>query len=352
MKYILVIMLFSVLTLKSQAAEKYEFYNSVRSLGMGGARIAVVNDETSLIINPAGLGRLRDYYGTIIDPEVEYGTGTEMAISTDIMAGVDPQRGLNALTNTGTTRSYTRVQVFPSIVLPNFGFGVLGKYRMSAEISGADYNLNYENDFAAIVGFNFRLFDGRMKLGFNTKVINRAEMKGTFSAAATGLSMASDGKEGLGVGMDLGMLLTAPWKSLPTLAVVARDFGDTSFTTEGMFNTTATKPDTIPQTYDVGLAISPILGKRTRSTFSIEARDVLNMSGYDDVTKLYHFGSEFNFYDAIFLRFGYHQRYWTAGMEFAVNNVQLQCATYSEELGTGAVKQEERRYVFKFAYRF
>ena len=55
----------------AEARELHEFYNGVRCLGMGGACAAVVNDETALLVNPAALGKLRDYYGTILDPEVE-----------------------------------------------------------------------------------------------------------------------------------------------------------------------------------------------------------------------------------------------------------------------------------------
>src|SRR4051812_9789976 len=51
------------------AREVRENYNGIRTLAMGGASIAVVNDETALLINPAGLGKLRDFYGTLFDPE-------------------------------------------------------------------------------------------------------------------------------------------------------------------------------------------------------------------------------------------------------------------------------------------
>ena len=40
----------------------FEFYRGVRQMGMGGASIAVVNDETAPLSNPNGLGRLRDYF--------------------------------------------------------------------------------------------------------------------------------------------------------------------------------------------------------------------------------------------------------------------------------------------------
>ena len=55
------------------AQEIRENYNGVRSLGMGGASIAVVNDETALLLNPAALGKLSD-------PEIE--TLTDVFLST------------------------------------------------------------------------------------------------------------------------------------------------------------------------------------------------------------------------------------------------------------------------------
>ncbi len=53
------------------AQERYETYNGVRMLGMGGAGVATVNDETALLVNPAALGKLRDVFVTIVDPEVD-----------------------------------------------------------------------------------------------------------------------------------------------------------------------------------------------------------------------------------------------------------------------------------------
>ena len=48
-----------------------------------------------------------------------------------------------------------------------------------------------------------------------------------------------------------------------------------------------------------------------------------------------------------------NQRYWTAGLELAIANYQLQLASYGEEIGTGpSATREDRRYIFKFAYRF
>ena len=68
--------------------------------------------------------------------------------------------------------------------------------------------------------------------------------------------------------------------------------------------------------------------------------------------KLIHAGMEFNFGDVFFMRAGYNQRYWTAGLELASEHFQYQLASYGEEVGTKDTPKEDRRYVFKFAFRF
>ncbi|MCB0357633.1 MAG: hypothetical protein KDD40_11525, partial [Bdellovibrionales bacterium] len=83
-----------------------------------------------------------------------------------------------------------------------------------------------------------------------------------------------------------------------------------------------------------------------------EFRDALNVAEEEDVNRRIHAGIEFNFSDALFVRAGMNQRYWTAGLELAVMNYQIQLATYGEDIGPDNTPLEDRRYVGKFAYRF
>jgi len=107
---------------------------------------------------------------------------------------------------------------------------------------------------------------------------------------------------------------------------------------------------------DVGIALFPISSKRTRVSWTAEYRDVLTASEEFDVYRRIHTGIELNIADALFLRAGMNQRYWTAGLEFAMANYQLQAATYGEEIGTATATtitpREDRRYTLKFAFRF
>ncbi|NQZ01375.1 MAG: hypothetical protein HRT45_11995 [Bdellovibrionales bacterium] len=351
----------SLFTLQVNAQEHYEFYTGVRQLGMGGAGIAVVNDETALLTNPAGLGKLRDYFVTVADPEIEVGSDNSAFFATDQQKSFTLQEVLNQARNPDNIgkRLHTKAQVFPSFVVPNFGFGFLGKYEMDAEVTEANtanFDVRYNNDFAFVAGFNFRFWDGRIKVGVNTRVINRVNITSTLSAASTDLKINDVAEEGIGIASDVGLIVTAPWDWLPTISAVVRDVGNTTYDLRAGLLTGAgdsRRPAPTEQSIDAAVALFPIVGKRTRMTWTAEYRGVLTAADEEDSMKRIHTGFELNFRDAFFLRGGMNQRYWTAGLELAIANYQLQLASYGEEIGTGpSATREDRRYIFKFAYRF
>ncbi|MNJ99734.1 hypothetical protein D3C87_175150 [compost metagenome] len=338
------------------AQERRSFYSGVRCLGMGGACIAVVNDETALAVNPAALGKLRDVYGTIFDPELE-GNGNlpgfyqESAFSNpfsleDIKGALDGKRG---------DQYHAKLQVMPSFVARNFGIGLLGNYILDAKMSddGSTIDTFYRNDLAFLVGFNFRFFDGRVKLGFNARLISRIEVDNDAVSSTGSLGYSSIGSEGVGLGTDIGLILTAPWTYLPTVSAVLRDVGGTSFDqASGVRLSTTDRPGLIKQDLDVAAALFPIHSRYVRSAWTVEYRGLLTSGDEPDKAKLLHGGLELNFGDVFFFRAGYNQRYWTSGFEVASEKFQWQFATYGEEIGTQAAPREDRRYTLKFAYRF
>jgi hypothetical protein len=352
------LLLLLFLTVNSFAAERYEFYNGARQMGMGGAAVAVVNDETALILNPAALGKLRDKYLTLVDPEIHMGANTAQILKAqnyDLTKAMDPQDLLNLLLANPDKHFHSKAQMFPSLVFPNFGVGLLASYNYDAEnvTSTSMYHLRYRNDYAALIGYNFRFFDGIIKLGFNGKYINRVETDQSMANTSTNLKWGNLVNEGVGIGSDVGLILTAPWEYLPTLAVVARDVGDTSYNvSSGMFYNNRPKPVKTKQSIDTGISFSPILGKYTRMQITADYRDVMTDDTTENTTRRLHYGLEFNFFDKLFLRGGMNQGYWTAGFEVASETLQFQVATYGEEIGTTAATREDRRYVFKFALRF
>lgn len=353
---LLQILFLSIFTREVSARERRSFYSGVRCLGMGGACLAVTNDETALLVNPAALGKLRDFYGTVFDPELEFGYQTQGFYQEKSFTSPYTLEDMAAVLNNKREAHYhAKAQVFPSFVGRNFGIGLFGNYLLDAEMSadGSTIDTYYRNDVAFVLGFNFRLLDGRVKLGFNTKLINRIEVDNPAVPAAGPLDYKSIGTEGVGLSTDVGLILTAPWKYIPTLSAVVRDVGGTSFSqSHGVRLDTAGRPNLIKQDVDVAAAIFPIHNNYMRSSWTVEYRGLLTSGDEEDKAKLIHGGLELNIKDVLFLRAGYNQRYWTAGLELASEHTQWQLATYGEEIRTSDNPREDRRYVFKFAYRY
>jgi hypothetical protein len=344
------------LTPIANASERRAFYSGIRCLGMGGACLAVVNDETALLVNPAGLGKLKDFFGTVFDPELDISNSANSLYSSSaftnpfsldaIKPALDANRG---------TYLHSKAQVFPSFVGRNFGIGVYGNYLLDAQMSadGTTIDTYYRSDLALVTGFNFRFFDGRVKLGVNAKLIDRVEVDNSTLSSSGSLDLGSLTKEGLGLSTDVGLILAAPWMFLPTFSAVLKDVGGTSFGSgAGFRGSTALRPNLVTQDLDLALAIFPIYSSSVRSSWTVEYRGLLTGDQEADKSKLMHAGMEVNFGDLFFMRAGYNQRYWTAGFELASEHFQWQIASYGEEVGTSTANKEDRRYVLKFAYRY
>lgn len=353
---ILVLALVFAVTPRLFAQEMFSFYDGVRALGMGGASVAVVNDETALLYNPAALGKLRDFFITVADPELEVNTDTYNVLGANVFSLENPQTALDKSKLKPGTRSHARAQIFPSLVVPNFGLGLFVRDQVDAEVDAANtaFTYIYRRDIAGVFGFNFRLFDGILKIGLNGKAIDRTEVNRTdINPASTGLTIKNLASSGVGLSSDAGLLLTIPVAALPTLGAVYRDVGGTKFNVrDGLLMTTTNKPATVPATLDAAIAIHPILGRGVRSSWTLEYSDCLDATKQEDTSKKIHGGVEFNFLDAIFLRAGWNQRYWTGGLELALGNYQFQVASYGEEIGIYPATREDRRYIGKFAIRF
>src|SRR6476661_3866216 len=137
------------------AREVRENYNGIRTLAMAGASIAVVNDETALLINPAGLGKLRDFYGTILDPEVDF--SAKMNDMYKVKAFTNPwdlEQIRDTTMYTRDTYYHAKAQVFPSFVMKNFGIGIHGKRVLDARMNTAGDSMEtfYQEDVSVVMG--------------------------------------------------------------------------------------------------------------------------------------------------------------------------------------------------------
>jgi hypothetical protein len=349
MKCLILLTILSFFGLQAHA----DFYQGIRQMGMGGASVAVVNDETSLLLNPIGLGRLRVPYITLIDPEVTTNNKSVSSVQSLALDATNVEEIYPELANQLDERYFVRTQLFPSYVDRHYGFGVLFKDEITATRSSATQfmNLNYVSDWVGVFGLNKSFYGGVIKVGAAGRWVDRVQYIGTLDPAVDGLNMKTLAVQGAGLGADLGVSLSSPTAWLPTLSVMVKDIGDTSFgMSSGMRDYLTTgDPTKVPMTMDVAVAVFPIWSKISRGTFTIEYDDVLE-SG--DTTQKLHAGVEVNLADRFYFRGGYNRGYFTTGFEWNTPFLQLQLAYYGEEVGTEADPQQDQRYAFKAVLRF
>lgn len=356
MKRIFLIPILFALPVTAEARERHEFYNGIRCQSMGGACVAVVNDETSLLVNPAALGKLRDMYGTILDPELEVNSlAQESFLKSPSLDIFQMEKVKSTLESNLGSYYHARSQLFPSFVARNFGIGLFSKSSLDARASedGTTFDTFYRSDLAFVLGYNLRLLDGRLKIGFNAKLVNRIEVDDPALSATGPMEYSSIAKEGVGLSTDVGLMLAAPWTFLPTITAVVRDVGGTTFDkAKNIRMTTTERPQAVKQDMDVGVAFFPIHSRYVRSSWTLQYNGILTLDQEEDKAKRMHAGIEFNFGDVFFVRGGYNQRYWTGGLELASEFFQVQLGSYGEEIGTQANPEEDRRYSLKLAWRF
>lgn len=343
-----------IFTLFLASAEGADFYQGIRQMGMGGAAIAVVNDETSLLLNPNGLGRLREPYVTLIDPEITTNLDSVGSVQSLGLDAIDVEKIYEELSGRLDQNYFTRAQFFPSFATRNYGVGLLGKYDVLARRRSSDQflDLQYTSDWAAVAGYNHSFFGGQIKLGVTGRYVDRVQYVGAVDPGVQSLDIKSLATSGTGLAADVGVTLSSPTDWLPTLTVVAKDVGDTSYTMgssmrDGYMG--AGDPTKTPMTVDVGAALFPIWSNSSRGTFTVEYDDVLNDG---DTEKKLHAGLEINLADRFFFRGGWNKGYLTGGFEFATANFQIQLAYYGEEIGTDDNPIQDDRVAIKTLVRF
>ncbi len=337
------------------AQEVREFYNNARMMGMGGAAVAIANDETALLTNPAGLGKIRGSYGTLFDPEIDAGTNIPSLYRAGAFSNpVNIGQISSTLNTTRNSYYHYRHQIFPSFVVKNFGIGLFYRQNLDAIMNpaGTALTTHYTDDLALALGYNLRFWDGRIKIGFSGRYINRIQVARDLDPAGD-LTLATNASEGVGLGFDGGLILAAPWDLIPTLAIVARDVGSTKFNQGSNIRlSSSSRPATVAADYDAAIAFFPIHSNDTRSSITFEYQKILAAAQAVDKSRHYAAGIEINYSDILFVRGGMNQRYWTAGLEFASRYTQIQFASYGEDVGTDGTPLEDRRFTFKFGFRF
>jgi hypothetical protein len=249
------------------------------------------------------------------------------------------------------------VSLFPNVYSQNFSLGVLARIQRSSYYNSKDLTWNFYSRWLVVpsMGISMALGGGRIRLGAAVRAIQITETKGVNPDTNSTQPLQESTGEGLGIGLDAGMLITMPWGGLPTLGLVARNVGDTSFPTRGFIKHgggNKVNKEKISGTYDAGFAISPKLGQRDTLTIAADYRDLLNKTGANDLRHA-NFGMEFKIGKKLFFRAGFSQGYWTAGIGLATKEGAFDLGSYADELHATKYNQvEDRKLSMRFTRRF
>jgi len=345
----------------AQTVRKRSFYQASRALAMGDAFSAYNVGFEAVYYNPAGVARRSPPKVKYIDFEIVGSAGivnffTQSISSMGSLGKIADNVAANPGVVQGLGISYT-----PQFIARNVSVGVILRSFSEAYVDPETLELDLYAyaDMAAYLQYGIAFAGGVVKLGVGAKFLNRAQLERTFTVAeysTGGLSFGSQWQEGLGIGFDAGLMITAPIGGLPTIGISVLDVGGTQLAENRLLfsggGAQDGAPPDLPQKVNIGFATTGKHAPAVKSGMSLEIKDVLNLQeGY--VERL-HAGWELNSKNQIFLRAGLNQgRYWTAGLGLYLGGGGVEFTTYGENLllGTGA-RRDDRKFVGRYVLSF
>jgi hypothetical protein len=204
------------------------------------------------------------------------------------------------------------------------------------------------------------LAGGLIKAGIGMKVLDRAELNDTYTSAelsSGSVEFSNQWAEGVGYGIDVGMLFTIPVAGVPTIGLAVLDVGHTDFTEKRFLFTGSNgangRPDAIRQRVNVGISGVAKHARSVRSVVSIEEKDILKITDFNTGLDRFHAGWELDFDRFIKIRAGVNQgRYWTAGLSLEIEKVALEFATYGENISQSGGRMDDRKWVGRYIVTF
>ncbi|WP_246845124.1 hypothetical protein [Bdellovibrio sp. NC01] len=334
-----------ILLFTAQAAmgqQLYETARSIRSLGMGGMYIPVVNDVDALFYNPAALAKQKGFNFLLAD--VALGINSDAISDIDTYKDFDPNDPTSYDSLFGK-RLYAQGMGKAGFTMPYFGVGYYTNYDVSLELHNPAYpqfKTYFLNDSAFVLGGAVPITEN-FSVGMNLKRITRwggEEKDLGLSTIANGTSFDEIGKnfdnKGVGYGIDLALEATLPTPFSPTFALVWQDAGGTAFT-----KTSGTDaPPMIPQNLSAGFGLGFDL-PGIDWTAGIEARHLTDSDV--QLGKKIHLGTELSL-PLIDVRAGISQGYLSYGVGVNFLIFHLDAVSYTEELGVYPGQTAENRY--------
>jgi len=381
------------LTCSLQAAKPKQFFlPGIRPLGMGGAFLALSDDQNAMFYNPAGITQRLKPLLCFADTTLQTNqTGYELGsyiidLYLNGTAGLDPAELLAYFTDQLEANNYyMRYNIYAlsplnlSLIAPPMGYLSVGLGAYVSAINAdfemqltgllPDVGLSASADSGIIIPIAYDLGE-KFSIGVNIKGINRNNIDVDMSLQDLLDMDLPQAMVGFGYGFDTGILMHLGEQL--SLGATVKDIGFTKINytkaieldpaSPGGYNITdlpATVVERIEPTLNVGFAY----------LFTNEqlpmGDNILLVFQYDDLTgrmeevghgeivfrpKNIHLGIELS-YEIVSFRVGLNQGYGTLGLGVYLGPISVDYAFYGQELGLNAGDIAQWNHIVSLAVR-
>ncbi len=360
-----------ILSLNSAfAAENiHNVYRSVRASGLGGVTLTTGQYDENFFGNPARLSADPNWKVGLPDPTIE--------INSSLMNFASALTGGKATSTDGIAKSlkdysgkyiHARVETtFPSVFLPNFrgtkmsyaiglltsfstDLGVLQQYSIDPQIVvDAAPTLLVSRKFLAAE---------ELAVGVSMGVAYRLSSGKSFGLpdlfTGTSLSPKDNGGDGGHFDFGIGATYDLPWKlvgwDLASSFAFNNILGGAYTNLPLNLVNTGNKPREQPRKIGLGVAMKkPELWKFNSTVIALELQDIGNNTN-GSLFRLLHLGAETK-WKIISIRTGVNQGYLCAGLGFDLKALQLDFATFGEEMALNTGSFENRIYSLRLGFQ-
>lgn len=339
-----------LLTSMAQATEMIQFGETVRSYGMGGVRVPMEgHDAGAFLWNPAVLTYVKGMNWEIFNLNLGV-NGTQVY---NDFKDIDLSSGaLNALSPYFGKHVWLGGQGYSAFTLPFFGVAVYDQTLLEFQLNNPVYptlDVNYLNDYAFAIAGSVPL-GPQGSFGITAKRIDRLGGPQQLGPSVLNTINSQQGvldqftNEGVGYGMDAGLMYRVPAPMNPTFSLAWQDIGSTAFVkTKG-----TSQPDRIKDnlTFSTTFEQETLLGGLAGG---IEYRHITDAD--EQLGKKIHAGLELSLLLAD-VRAGFYQGYTTYGVGVNLWLIKLDAAMYTVERGAYPGQTPETRDQISLSMNF
>lgn len=334
--------------------ENFQLYNAPQALAMGNAFTADAYGYLANYYNPAGLAKAFKKSWEVVLFDLEQVSSLRGYSNAWAAQSFGLYRMFGALKKNPNQYTFFSFAGVPAVSTRGVAFSFLGSYRYAAQADGSNIDIDSAVDVGPSIGIARNFAGNLVKLGVTARFLVRSQLKGNFPYSAFDggdNAIAAIGKEGFGIGGDIGTLITFPSKYLPTIGLVWKDVLGTHFMRAKILNSRASGvPDKIEQTVNTAFSVHPYLSRIWRGAIAFEIKHIERVDL--PLRKRAHFGVQIENQKSLYFWVGLNQLYPTAGLALRLRGGNLEIGTYGEDIGAGSATKEDRRFFFRYTISF